>query len=87
MLIPQIVGYYKMNTAKIINHIRNTPHKPVWQRNYYKHVIRNEDKLNRIREYILNNPLQWQFDRENPRRVEDKDYESEWGDLEVESRE
>lgn len=38
----------------------------LWQRNYYEHVIRNEDSLARIREYIANNPLRWALDRENP---------------------
>ena len=38
----------------------------VWQRNYYEHIIRNESTLHRIREYIVNNPLQWAVDRENP---------------------
>jgi REP element-mobilizing transposase RayT len=37
-----------------------------WQRNYYEHIVRNEESLNRIREYILNNPIQWDVDRENP---------------------
>jgi putative transposase len=37
-----------------------------WQRNYYEHIVRNEESLNRIREYIVNNPLQWEVDRENP---------------------
>ena len=37
-----------------------------WQRNYYEHVIRNEDSLNYIREYIITNPLRWELDRENP---------------------
>jgi len=36
-----------------------------WQRNYYEHVIRNEKELKRIREYIQNNPLKWELDREN----------------------
>jgi REP element-mobilizing transposase RayT len=40
-----------------------------WQRNYYEHIIRNEDELNKIREYIQNNPLKWSLDRENPERV------------------
>jgi hypothetical protein len=40
-----------------------------WQRNYYEHIIRDEESLNRIREYIANNPLQWAFDRENTDRV------------------
>lgn len=36
-----------------------------WQRNYYEHIVRNEESLNRIREYIVNNPSQWDVDREN----------------------
>ena len=39
---------------------------PVWQRSYYEHVIRNDESLSRIREYIVNNPAQWSLDRENP---------------------
>ncbi len=38
----------------------------LWQRNYYEHVIRDEDELDRAREYIVNNPLKWALDRENP---------------------
>lgn len=41
----------------------------VWQRNYYEHVIRDETSLHGIREYVLNNPLQWALDRENPANV------------------
>jgi REP element-mobilizing transposase RayT len=43
--------------------------KPLWQRNYYEHVVRTDDALNRIREYINYNPLSWHLDRENPKRV------------------
>jgi putative transposase len=38
----------------------------VWQRNYYEHIVRDEDSLQRIRKYINDNPLQWSLDRENP---------------------
>ena len=38
----------------------------VWQRNYYEHVIRNEMSLSRIRQYIHENPMRWDFDRDNP---------------------
>jgi putative transposase len=38
----------------------------LWQRNYYEHIIRNEESLNRIRQYILDNLARWAFDRENP---------------------
>lgn len=43
----------------------------VWQRNYYEHVIRNGIELNKIREYIKNNPQMWDRDRNNP-QVSDK---------------
>lgn len=46
--------------------MRGTPGARIWQRNYYEHIIRNEESFNRIREYIVNNPLQWELDRENP---------------------
>ncbi len=64
--IPTIIRLFKSTTTKQINQLRNTPEMPVWQRNYYEHVIRNEDELNRIREYIVNNPLQWEKDENNP---------------------
>ncbi len=41
----------------------------VWQRNYYEHVIRNEESLSRIWQYIHENPMRWVFDRENPAAV------------------
>ncbi len=48
---------------------------PVWQRNYYEHVVRDEDSLNKIREYILTNPLRWQFDKENLHNVGADDFD------------
>jgi REP element-mobilizing transposase RayT len=38
----------------------------LWQRNYFERVIRNEEELNNIREYIVTNPARWMIDRENP---------------------
>jgi putative transposase len=69
MLLSKIVGRFKMVTSKEINIRRGTPGLPVWQRNYYEHVIRDEECLRRIRQYIADNPAQWEFDGENPRRV------------------
>jgi REP element-mobilizing transposase RayT len=37
-----------------------------WQRNYYEHIIRNEEELAEVREYILNNPARWNEDENNP---------------------
>lgn len=47
----------------------NTDIHDVWQRNYYEHVIRDESSLNRIREYIADNPASWADDAENPHQV------------------
>ena len=41
----------------------------LWHRNYYEHIIRSETELNRIREYIANNPARWDQDDENPERI------------------
>ena len=61
-----IIGSFKSATTKRINMLRGTPGTPVWQRNYHEHIIRNEDVLCRIRQYILDNPSHWPMDRENP---------------------
>jgi putative transposase len=56
----------KSGAARRINTLRQTPGKPVWQRGYHERVIRNEDELRSIREYIDLNPLSWALDAENP---------------------
>jgi len=66
--LPAIIRAFKSAVTNRINVLRNTRGAPVWQRIFYEHVIRNESSLNRIREYILNNPLHWELDRENPGR-------------------
>ncbi|MBI4281870.1 MAG: transposase [Chloroflexi bacterium] len=64
--LPEIVRGFKTFSARRINVLRNNPGTPVWQRNYFEHVIRNEAELAGIREYIQNNPAQWETDAENP---------------------
>jgi putative transposase len=64
--IGAIIGQFKSISAKRINRVRETPGAPVWQRNYYEHVIRDEKSLNAIREYIQFNPARWAADNENP---------------------
>jgi REP-associated tyrosine transposase len=65
--IPTIIRGYKAAVTKQINSLNinagvyNMPER-IWQRNYYEHVIRNEASLNKIREYIMSNPLNWQED-------------------------
>jgi len=62
MLIPKLVGYFKMNSAKAINQLLGSESIPVWQRNYYDHIIRSKKELDRIRKYIYYNPQQWEND-------------------------
>ncbi len=57
---------FKTFSARRINELRRTPGEPVWQRNCYEHIIRSEEKMQKIREYIAANPGQWEFDLENP---------------------
>ncbi len=46
--------------------MRNTPGAPVWRRNYYEHIVRNEKELTNMRQYIYDNPACWKNDDENP---------------------
>ncbi len=48
----------------------------VWQRNYYEHIIRNQEALERIRVYIQTNPERWALDRENPQRNGQDEWEA-----------
>lgn len=64
--LSSLIAGFKSATTKKINIIRDTPKNPVWQRNYYDHIIRNDESLERIREYVQNNPLSWENDQLHP---------------------
>jgi REP element-mobilizing transposase RayT len=61
----KIIAYFKYQTTKHINETRATPGAPVWQRNYYEHIVRHDRELNAIRRYIHDNPRRWALDRDN----------------------
>jgi putative transposase len=42
------------------------PELEVWHKKFHDHVVRDQEDLDRIREYIINNPAQWAEDRYNP---------------------
>ncbi len=56
--IPTIMRSFKSAVTNRIHAIQQF-HRPVWQRNYYECVIRNEDGLSAVRMYIRNNPRNW----------------------------
>jgi putative transposase len=66
MTLPLMIGYFKMNSAKQINKLLNSSGIPIWQRNYYEHIVRNDDERNRIHQYIESNIDNWEDDDENP---------------------
>jgi REP element-mobilizing transposase RayT len=64
--ILSFVAGFKSAVTKRINLLRDNLDIPVWQRNYYESIIRDEQSLIAIQEYIKNNPCQWQKDPDNP---------------------
>jgi REP element-mobilizing transposase RayT len=56
----------KSAVTKRINRLRDAPVTPVWQRNYYEHIIRDEPSCDTLRQYIANNPLSWEIDQLHP---------------------
>lgn len=63
--LSEIVRAFKSFSARRINEIRKTPGIPVWQRNYYEHIIRNAEEHNRIHLYIEANSAHWLEGNEN----------------------
>lgn len=65
--VSSFVAGFKATTTRLINETRSSPGHKVWQRNYHDRVIRNEREYDAIRAYIVDNPLNWAEDPENPR--------------------
>jgi REP element-mobilizing transposase RayT len=65
-----ILRAFKSISAIAVNRLLGRSGRSLWQRNYYEHIVRGENELVHIREYIANNPAQWALDRENPDCVE-----------------
>ena len=65
-----IQAFKSITTHKYVDSVKKhgwrSFHDRLWQRNYYDHIIRSEETLNRIREYIQFNPSLWDEDNENP---------------------
>jgi REP element-mobilizing transposase RayT len=70
-----VVRAFKSISAIGVNRLLSRSGQSLWQRSYCEHVIRTEQSLNRIREYIATNPLRWQLDRENPERKGEDEFD------------
>ena len=67
--LPTIIRSFKSASTHLINRLDKRKGISIWQRNYYEHIIRNEDSLNRIRRYIQENPIKWSIEPENLSRA------------------
>jgi REP element-mobilizing transposase RayT len=70
-----VVRAFKSISAVGVNRLLSRSGQSLWQRSYYEHVIRTEESLSRIREYIATNPLRWQLDWENPERQGEDEFD------------
>lgn len=60
--IGDIICTLKSLTTKIANKHDNCPGRIIWQRTYYDRILRNEDEYLQAAEYILNNPMKWEYE-------------------------
>jgi REP element-mobilizing transposase RayT len=58
-----MIGAFKSTSSKIIHQKYNPEFQ--WQRSFHDHIIRDEESLNRIRQYVLDNPANWKRDKNN----------------------
>jgi REP element-mobilizing transposase RayT len=67
--VSAIVGQFKSRVTKRLWANPGLLRTPIWQRNYYEHIIRSEDEYKHIHLYIEANPINWVNDNENPERT------------------
>ncbi len=65
--IGSVIRWFKIGVTKYMR--GNTDIYQIWQSNYYDRIIRNDDELQKIRKYIVENPLKWEFDKNNPENL------------------
>lgn len=69
--LPDVMRNFKsLTTTYYMKGVKENKFEPfknkLWQRNYYEHIIRKSESLDKIRQYIIDNPRKWEDDRENP---------------------
>ena len=63
-LLSTVVRTYKTFVTRVLRNKFQIPEFS-WQRSFYDHIIRDENSLNKIREYIITNPLRWDLKNKN----------------------
>jgi len=64
----EVIGAFKSISTIRVNRLLRRRGVPLWQRGYYERVVRTGEDLRKIQRYILENPLMWSLDPENPNR-------------------
>ncbi|MEW5798062.1 MAG: transposase [Bacteroidota bacterium] len=67
--LSNVVRNFKTAVTTKIRKLKNDNEYPVWQSRFYDRIIRNEKELNAIRNYIINNPVKWEEERNNPENL------------------
>ena len=63
-----VIQAYKSLSTRGVNAMLGSPGGHLWHRGFYEHIVRNDADLDRIRQYIAENPIRWALDEENPAR-------------------
>jgi len=66
-LLPNVINSFKSASSKLIHQLQLNSFQ--WQKSFYDHIMRNEKSLNKIKEYVGNNPLNWDNDKENYNKI------------------
>lgn len=64
----EVIGAFKSISTIKVNKLSRRPGVPLWQRSYHEHIVRTGEDLRKIQRYVLENPLMWSLDPENPNR-------------------
>jgi len=64
--VSALMGSFKSAVTRQVNRAKGTPGAPLWHRNYYERIVRDDKELKAVREYIRGNPIRWSLDRLNP---------------------
>jgi REP-associated tyrosine transposase len=59
--LPVVIASFKAAASRAAG-------RALWQRSFHDRVIRNESELQTLRRYVVDNPIRWAIDRENPLR-------------------
>lgn len=62
----EVIGAFKSISTIKVNRLFRRRGVPLWQRSCYEHIVRTGEDLGNIQRYILENPLMWSLDPENP---------------------